>query len=62
MAYTGEDLRLPLEPGEPIRIRREGVGEDLQGDSREPGSHRTEGSHRVCLLIEGFLSGYRVIQ
>ncbi len=29
---AGEDLRLPLEPGEPVRISREGVGEDLQGD------------------------------
>ncbi len=27
---AGEDLRLPLEPGEPVRISREGVGEDLQ--------------------------------
>ena len=26
------DLRLPLEPGEAIRIVREGVGQDLQGD------------------------------
>ena len=29
---AGEDLRLPLEPGEAIRISREGVGEDLQRD------------------------------
>ena len=29
---AGEDLRLPLEPGEPVWISREGVGEDLQGD------------------------------
>ena len=29
---AGEDLRLPLEPGEPIRVRREGVREDLQRD------------------------------
>ena len=26
------DLRFPLEPGEAIWIRREGVGQDLQGD------------------------------
>ena len=32
MVEAGEDLRLPLEPGEPIRVRCEGVGEDLQGD------------------------------
>ncbi len=24
---AGEDLRFPLEPGEPIRVSREGVGE-----------------------------------
>ena len=29
---AGEDLRLPLEPGEAVRISREGVGEDLQRD------------------------------
>ena len=29
---TGEDLSLPLEPGQPIRIVCEGVGQDLQGD------------------------------
>ena len=29
---AGEDLGLPREPGEPIWISREGVGEDLQGD------------------------------
>ena len=29
---AGEDLRLPLEPSEPIRISRESVGQDLQGD------------------------------
>ena len=29
---AGEDLGLPREPGEPIRICRERVGEDLQGD------------------------------
>ena len=29
---AGEDLRFPLEPGEPIRVSREGVGEDLQGN------------------------------
>jgi hypothetical protein len=29
---ASEDLRLPLEPGKPIRIRREGVGQDLQCD------------------------------
>ncbi len=28
---AGEDLRLPLEPGEAVRIAGEGVGEDLQG-------------------------------
>ena len=27
-----KDLRLPLEPGEPVRVIREGVGKDLQGD------------------------------
>ena len=27
-----EDLRLPLEPGKPIRISREGVWQDLQRD------------------------------
>ena len=30
MVEAGEDLRLPREPGEPIRITGEGVGEDLQ--------------------------------
>ncbi len=34
---TGEDLRLPREPGEPVRVRREVVGEDLQGDLVPPG-------------------------
>ena len=29
---AGEDLRLPREPGEPIRISREAVREDLQRD------------------------------
>ena len=29
---AGEHLRFPLEPGEPVRISREGVGEDLQRD------------------------------
>ena len=29
---AGEDVRFPLEPGEPIGVRCEGVGEDLQGD------------------------------
>ncbi len=29
---AGEDLRFPLEPGQPIRIRREGVRQDLQRD------------------------------
>ncbi len=29
---AGEDLRLPLESSEPVRISREGVGEDLQRD------------------------------
>ena len=32
MVEAGEDLRLPREPGEPVRVSREGVGEDLQGD------------------------------
>ena len=32
VVQAGEDLRLPREPGEPIRVIREGVGEDLQGD------------------------------
>jgi len=29
---AGEDLRFPLEPREPIRVSREGVGQDLQRD------------------------------
>ena len=29
---AGEDLRLPREPGEAVRISREGVGQDLQRD------------------------------
>ena len=32
MVEAGENLGLPREPGEPVRISREGVGEDLQGD------------------------------
>ena len=32
MVEAGEDLRLPREPGKPIRVRCEGVGEDLQRD------------------------------
>ena len=32
MVEAGEDLRLPREPGEAIRVSREGVGEDLQRD------------------------------
>ena len=32
MVEAGEDPRLPLEPGEAIRVRREGVGQDLQRD------------------------------
>ena len=32
MVEAGQDLRLPREPGEPIRVIREGVREDLQGD------------------------------
>ena len=32
MVEAGEDLRLPLEPGEPIRVSREGVGQDFQRD------------------------------
>ena len=31
MVQAGEDLRLPREPGEPVRFVCEGVGEDLQG-------------------------------
>ena len=29
---AGEDLRLPREPGKPVWVSREGVGEDLQRD------------------------------
>ena len=29
---AGEQLRLPLEPGEAVGVLGEGVGEDLQGD------------------------------
>ena len=32
MVQTGENLRLPLEPGEPIRISRKRLGQDLQRD------------------------------
>ena len=32
VVQAGEDLRLPLEPGEAVRISGEGVGQDLQGD------------------------------
>ena len=32
MVEAGENLRFPREPGEPIRIRREGVRESFQGD------------------------------
>jgi len=32
MVEAGEDLRLSRESGEPVRVRREGVGEDLQRD------------------------------
>ena len=32
MVEAGEDLSLPLEPGEPIRVAGEGIGQDLQGD------------------------------
>ena len=32
VVQAGEDLRLPREPGEPIRVIREGVGQDLQRD------------------------------
>ncbi len=32
MVETGKDLRLPREPGEPLWVSREGVGEDLQRD------------------------------
>ena len=28
----GQHLRFPLEPGQPLRVVHEGVGEDLQGD------------------------------
>ena len=31
MVQRGEDLRLPLEPREPVGISREGFGQDLQG-------------------------------
>ena len=31
MVEAGEDLRLSCEPGEPVRIGREDVREDLQG-------------------------------
>ncbi len=30
MVEAGEDLRLPREPGEAVRVSREGVGQDLQ--------------------------------
>ena len=29
---AGEDVRFPLEPGQPIRVSGEGVGQDLQRD------------------------------
>ena len=32
VVQAGQDLRLPLEPGEAVGISRESVGEDLQGD------------------------------
>ena len=32
MVERRENLRLSLEPGQPIRIRREGFRQDLQGD------------------------------
>ena len=32
MVEGRQDLRLPLEPGQAIRISREGVRQDLQGD------------------------------
>ena len=32
MVEAGENLRFPREPGEPVRVPREGVGEDLQRD------------------------------
>jgi len=32
MVQGGEHLRLALEPGEPVLIEREGLGEDLQRD------------------------------
>ena len=32
LVEAGEDLRLPREPGETVRISREGVWEDLQRD------------------------------
>ena len=32
MVEAGEHVRFPLEPGDPIRVRGEGVGENLQGD------------------------------
>ena len=32
VVQAGEDLGLPLEPGEPVGVSGEGVGEDLQRD------------------------------
>ena len=32
MVQAGQHLRFPLKPSEPIRVRGEGVGEDLQRD------------------------------
>ena len=32
MVEAGEDLRLPREPGQAVRVSGEGVGEDLQGN------------------------------
>ena len=32
MVQAGEDLGFPLEPGQPLRIAGERLGQDLQGD------------------------------
>ena len=44
---AGKDLRLPLEPGEPIRVSRQGVGQDLQGD------YEDRGQGGPCLPLNG---------
>ncbi len=51
---AGEDLRLPLEPGQPIRVSREGVGQDLQGDlAVELGVGRLPDLAHAALADEG---------